>query len=662
MSAFRQAGLLLAILVAGLAPAIAFAQDVPIGATFICNGEHIYVENCNVRDPSDNANCMVAHPDKLLPNGMNSYTYVARGALKKLLPTCTQPSAKQLNAAAAFQKRQQDIYNANEQKAVAQLNAPPTSPGGAAAPGQPAPPKNAEERAIRRCVTSGRLAASCTGNSLLGAFGQMLGSVMPGANKEPEPGPAMAGVFEGPGNWRLDFIDGGVLVNCSSLSPNQEAYTLDLKTGRATVTIKTTPRPLILAVGADSTTLTGPGPVTLDGVVAAGYASDVPSNATQKDTAGNLYDSNGNRLVGNANSGHTVFSPKTVTCPALNLSSKGASTGIQTMQTDLLKNMFGGEKGAPTPPGIRMHGIFASAATGFSVQFFPESVILGCGPDAARAYPYMVVAGGAAAYIRIDAPDHPLRLAFRPDGSLDPGSTGPYQVHGRYATGQDQNDDFTFAPMEQSCSLAALAPSHEIPTTGGGSQAASAIPTATAAMSTSAAMSRTGAVPPAAPTPTTAARPDATASNNAGTLSTPAAPLGNATLSIASGLAPQPGAPSPLAGRPYIILRDSYAHTLARAGVMVPAGTSPYKFAGMACGTRTADCPKINDAIKAAAISAARADMSGAAALPGVPPGTYYLMISARIGTQSFVWDGPVQLKPGANSLRLDQRNASPIE
>jgi hypothetical protein len=235
----------------------------------------------------------------------------------------------------------------------------------------------------------------------------------------------------------------------------------------------------------------------------------------------------------------------------------------------------------------------------------------------------MVVAGGAAAYIRIDAPDHPLRLAFRPDGSLDPGSTGPYQVHGRYATGQDQNDDFTFAPMEQSCNLAALAPSHEIPTTGGGSQAA-------------------------APT--------------GGTLSTPAAPLGNATLSIASGLAAQPGAPSPLAGRPYIILRDSYAHTLAHAGVMVPAGTSPYKFAGMACGNRTPDCPKINDAIKAAAISAARADMSGSAMLPGVPPGTYYLMISARIGTQSFVWDGPVQLKPGANSLRLDQRNASPIE
>jgi hypothetical protein len=633
MPAIRPSRLFLAALAMVIAPAIASAQDIPIGPTYICSGEHIYVESCNIRDLSDTATCMVGHPDKLLPNGMNSYTYVARGALKKLLPTCTQPTDKQLGAAAAFQKRQQDTYNANEQKAIAQLNAPPPSPpGSAAVPGQPAPPKNADERAIRRCVTSGRLAATCTGNSLLGAFGQMLGGVLPGANKEPESGPTMAGVFEGSGQWRLDFIDGGVLVNCADLSPNQEAYSLDFKTGRATLTIHTTPRPLVLTLGADGN-ITGLGPVILDGVIASGYVNDTPSNATQRDQYGNLYDSAGNHVSGSANAGHTIFNSKRVTCPALNLSSKGASVGAQTMQTDVLKSLFGGDKGPPTPPGIRMHGIFAAASTGFSVQFFPESVILGCGPDAARAYPYMVVADGGASYIRIDASDHPLHLAFRPDGSLDPGSTGSYQVHGRYATGQDQNDDFTFAPMEQTCNLATLAPSHEIPMSGGVSGA----------------------------TTTAAVRPGTAAYDNSGKLSTPAAPLGNATLSIASGLALQPGVPSALAGRPYIILRDSYANTVAHAGVMVPAGTSAYKFAGMACGNKTPDCQKINDAVKAGAISAARADISGSAILPGVPPGTYYLMISARIGNQSFIWDHPVQLRSGANSLTLDQRSASPI-
>jgi hypothetical protein len=99
------------------------------------------------------------------------------------------------------------------------------------------------------------------------------------------------------------------------------------------------------------------------------------------------------------------------------------------MQTDLLKTMFVGDKGPPAPPGIRMRGIFA-ASTGFSAQFFPESVIPGCGPDVARAYRYTVVADGSQSFIRIDAPDHPLTVAFRTDGSLDPGS-GAYQVDGR---------------------------------------------------------------------------------------------------------------------------------------------------------------------------------------------------------------------------------------
>jgi hypothetical protein len=38
------------------------ADDVQLGATFVCNGERMYVENCNIRDLSDGATCMVAHP------------------------------------------------------------------------------------------------------------------------------------------------------------------------------------------------------------------------------------------------------------------------------------------------------------------------------------------------------------------------------------------------------------------------------------------------------------------------------------------------------------------------------------------------------------------------------------------------------------------------
>jgi hypothetical protein len=60
---------------------------------------------------------MVGHPDHVMPNGLMQYTTMTRGALKTLFPTCKQPTAQQLSAAHAFQKKQQDLYNANVQKA-----------------------------------------------------------------------------------------------------------------------------------------------------------------------------------------------------------------------------------------------------------------------------------------------------------------------------------------------------------------------------------------------------------------------------------------------------------------------------------------------------------------------------------------------------------------
>jgi hypothetical protein len=609
------------------------SQDIPIGVTYICNGEHIYIENCNIRDTSDTSRCMVAHPDHLTPTGMNSYTYVTSGDLKKLLPTCQQPSAKQVAAAKAFQQRQQDAYDANVQKAEQQMKAPPPSANGNAS--QVAPPKNEEERAMRRCVSSGRLPASCTGNALLGWFSNAINSLAKVTGPEPGPGPNMAGVFQGAGNWRLDFIDGGVLVNCSFLSPNQENYHLKFESNRTALIIDTRPKPLDLTLHADGT-ITGPGPITIEGVVAAGYVSGAAgTNATQKDQYGNLYDAAGNRVPGNVNNGYTKFASRTATCPALNLTSKGASVGVQTMQTDLLKTMFGGDKGAPTPPGIRMHGIFA-ASTGFSVQFYPESVILGCGPDSARAYPYTVVATPGGAQIKIDAPDHPLTLAVRPDGSLTPTATGPYQVHGRIVTGQNDNDDFTFAPMEATCNLASLSPSKTIPASG-----------APATMM-NASMSGSGGN-------------GGSAATAGGNLSTPQAPLGNAILAVVSGFPAQPGVPNPLAGRPYLLLRSSYGDTLSQAGVAVPAGVSPYKYVGTLCGTRQPDCQKATDAIKASVASAVRSDATGSGTFPGVPPGTYYLMISALYNKQPLVWGQAVNIHAGANSITIDARNGTPL-
>ncbi len=637
----------IAILLVAFAVALSAQQDYTLpNVPYICNGERLVIENCNIRDTSDTSTCMVGHPDHIMPNGLMQYTNMTRAAIKQLFPTCKQPTPDQVARAKAFQKRQQDTYDANVKKANDENDA--IEARARALPGQK--PLTPEERAINRCITSGRLPSSCTGNALLGAFGQMLSSVLPSTGeKGPQAGPTMAGVFEGAGHWRLDFIDGGVLVNCSFLSPNQEAYTLTLTGARPSLTINTRPRPLVLTLRADGT-IAGPGPVTIEGVVAGGYtpgtstpghnetstytttertsASQVQpesGNTTNTYAGGGAYDvttthTNTNYVSGSSTPGYTNFVPRRATCPAPSLQSTGAA-GIQTMQTDLLKGMLGGDKGPPTPAGIRMSGIYA-ASTGFSVQFFPESAVVGCGPDAARAYPYTVLAEGSRAVVKIAAPDHPLNLAFSSANTLDPG-TGAYQVHGRTITGQDNNDNFTFAPLEQTCNLGILSPAKAIPASGALSAASSSA-----------------------------------AARNA---SLPGATVGNASLAIVSGFPPQPGVPNPLAAKPYTLLRDSLANIVTSAGVSVPSGTSPYKAIASACGNRTPDCQKIMDAIKANAVSAVRAETNGNATFNGIAPGTYYLMISTRYNNQGLVWSQAVQIAPGSNSITLDQRNATPV-
>lgn len=273
------------------------------------------------------------------------------------------------------------------------------------------------------------------------------------------------------------------------------------------------------------------------------------------------------------------------------------------MQTDLLKTMFGGDKGPPTPPGIRMKGIYA-APTGFSAQFFPESVILGCGPDAARAYPYTVVADGTKAFIRVDAPDHPLTLTFRPAGSLDAG-TAPYQVHGRTLVGQNNGGDYTFIPFEQTCNLAVLSPSTTIPATSA----------------------------PAGPVAT----------------------VGSSSVTILTSLPPQ----NPLAGHPYMLLRDSFQNVVLKGGFSIPQGMSVYRFFGEACAKRTPDCQGVVAAVKANTVLTAVADGNGKAVFNNLAPGTYYLLISTRYNNQPWVWVNALEVKTGVNSFTLDMSNAT---
>lgn len=66
--------------IAMLPGVFAAAQDIKLNVTYVCSGEHVYVESCNIRDLSDNATCQVAHPDRPQHNGFMAYTSETRGA------------------------------------------------------------------------------------------------------------------------------------------------------------------------------------------------------------------------------------------------------------------------------------------------------------------------------------------------------------------------------------------------------------------------------------------------------------------------------------------------------------------------------------------------------------------------------------------------------
>jgi hypothetical protein len=587
-----------------------FAQEIQTGVTYVCNGARLVIDSCNIRDTSDTSKCMVGHPDTVLPNGLMKYTYETRGDLKKLLPTCKQPSAKEQADARAFQQKQQAIYNAAVPK-----SAPPSAPASGPAQGsgtpfaQPYTPRTPQQRAMARCVTSGRLLSVCGGNALekdlFGMVTNMVGTLMPGSNAGADravSGPQMAGAFQGSG-WRLEFSEDAVGLSCAGMRLDSHNYRIDFVNNHAILTIANSPKNVVLELAPDGD-LVGSGPQVVTGVLNAGVANGIDSMGKPV----TVYE----------------YQPVTRTCEKPVLSSKGAGPGIVDTEENILKTAFGGDTGTPTPPGLRMTGIYA-APSGFSVEFYPESVILGCGPDAARAYPYTVIADGRQVAVEVKAPDHPLTLAIRANNTLDPGS-GAYVVEGRRITGETDDGDFTFAPFNLSCQLGALSPSQTIPAAGG----------APASMNGSASPFGAG-------------------------LSTPQAPLGNATLSIVSGLPAQAGAANPLAAHAYILLRASYAETLSLGGINVPQGVSPYKYAGTACASHSPDCARISDAVKASAVSAVRADQNGNGTLPGVPPGTYYLMISTRLNNQVLLWGQAVELKAGANSITLSQSNATPL-
>ena len=81
----------------------------------------------------------------------------------------------------------------------------------------------------------------------------------------------------------------------------------------------------------------------------------------------------------------------------------------------------------------------------------------------------------------------------------------------------------------------------------------------------------------------------------------------------------------------------------------------------MACKP-PADCKPVTAAMEPLVAARALIDSAGRAAFtPPVPPGRYYVSVSARSRDSVLVWDIKVDLKPGDNSVVLNQSNAETV-
>ena len=690
MHALRRAALSFAALGALVLCGIASAQDVHLGVTYVCTGERLLVESCNMRDTSDTSTCLVQHPDRPPHNGFPAYTNETRGTLKKLLPTCTQPGAAQVARADSARKGAQDKQDAILQQNLKLMDTPPPAPGSSGSGGSAKSQR--DKLRLTRCLSAGRTEMQCAGNEFGKAFEGVFSfanTLIGGAAKQPDPGLYMLGTYEGKGGWYIEFSQDIAQMACSDLVNESQDYTIKFDGAKTVVRVENRPAPLTFTLR-DGKLYGGSEPVQVAGAIVVGHTSgsagssydsgasnatiNTSTQTTSRDVnpmeaqayqmgggSGTITQNGASNTITETTTTTTyshpsapapsyntgpqiITAPRTRTCvaPVLVNNHPPQSQDMGSAMSGLA-GVFGmgdGDANAkksaplPTPAGLRMQGEFAVPG-GADIDFHSDAAVVACGTVAAL-YPYAVDSSGGEPVLRLASAGKPsIDLKFGPERKTLIGA-GTLQVTGRVPSGADQDGNVAYTQRTVSCVLGNFAPVTD-------------------------------------DTPVTATQPVAASSNNAAApaanstaaypaFSTPTKPTGTAVLSVASGFPAQAGVANPLGGQAYILLRDPVASVLAKSGAAVPANVSPQQAVRAACDAQKPECKTYLVAISKDAATGLKADAAGKATLPGVPVGTYYLTASAKIGQLVMYWNLKIDLKAGTNSVTLDTHNAVPIK
>ena len=249
MHALRRAALAFAAIRVLVLCGIASAQDIHAGVTYVCSGESLLVESCNMRDTSDTSTCLVQHPDRPKHNGFVAYTNETRGTLKKLLPTCTQPGAAQVARADSARKGAQDKQDAILQQNLKLMDTPPPAPGSGGTVGSAKSQR--DKLRLTRCLSAGRTEMQCAGNEFGKTFEGVFAfanTLIGGAVKQPDPGLYMLGTYEGKGGWYIEFSQDIAQMACSDLVNESQDYTIKFDGAKTVVRVENKPAPLVFTL------------------------------------------------------------------------------------------------------------------------------------------------------------------------------------------------------------------------------------------------------------------------------------------------------------------------------------------------------------------------------------------------------------------------------
>ena len=119
---------------------------------------------------------------------------------------------------------------------------------------------------------------------------------------------------------------------------------------------------------------------------------------------------------------------------------------------------------------------------------------------------------------------------------------------------------------------------------------------------------------------------------------------------------------TPLRGGHVFVLKHDVEVALTNGGLRATPDGSAMKMWGMACANQTPACQQGVQALAADTAGLAVTDATGRGQTQPLPAGRYYVFNSVHISNKPMMWNLPVQLKAGANTLTLDQHNLTLVQ